>query len=155
MSHDILLPFSEATRQTFKLLLDLDVMLDSEKPSVDVIENSDNIDIVIEFIGDLSGEILYRFPKNTTLEIVKMMSGMEFNEIDEFVTSAIGEIANIISGNAMTDMSKKEITCDILPPKIVKGNCSTSNNDNMSAFSTTVKTSIGDVELNCKIKQPV
>lgn len=152
MGHDILLPFSEATRQTFKLLLDLDVMLDSENPQVEVLENHDNVDIVIEFIGDLTGEILYRFPKDTTLEIVKMMSGMEFNEIDEFVTSAIGEIANIISGNAMTDMSKKEITCDILPPKIVKGSSALLDTDNISAFCTRVKTSIGDVELNCKIK---
>ena len=48
--------------------------------------------------------------------MVKIMSGMEFEEVDAFVTSAISEIANIISGNVATALSDSDIKCDILPP---------------------------------------
>ena len=44
------------------------------------------------------------------------MSGMEFDCVDDFVTSAVSEIANIISGNVLTMLAENEIKCDILPP---------------------------------------
>ncbi|MEM5818563.1 MAG: chemotaxis protein CheX, partial [Desulfitobacterium hafniense] len=82
---DLLTSFSNAASQTFKLLLDLDVSTDSSQPTENCEETKEKVNIVIEITGDLAGEVMYSFPKDTTLEMVKMMSGMEFNEIDEFV----------------------------------------------------------------------
>ena len=144
---DFLTPFSNAASQTFKLLLDLDVATDSSQPVEKLEDNKEKVNIVIEITGDLAGEVMYSFPKDTTLEMVKMMSGMEFHEIDEFVKSALGEIANIISGNAMTGLSQSQMICDIRPPKIVDGGTFTSI-EGCSIYKTRVKTSIGDVDLN-------
>lgn len=156
MKSELLTSFSDAASQTFKLLLDLDVITDPVQP----LENNDkkeyieNIDIVIEITGDLKGEVMYSFPKDTTLEMVKMMSGMEFKEIDEFVKSALGEIANIISGNALSGLSQAQLICDIRPPKIIEGRTSTVS-EGCSIFRTKVKTSIGDVGLNLRTVQAV
>ena len=85
-----------------------------------VSSSGDKINIMVGFTGDYSGETYYIFPRNTALEIVKSMSGMEIDEIDEFVTSALSEISNIISGNAMTGLSELAIACDIQPPQLVE-----------------------------------
>ena len=98
-------------------MLMLDLTDFSDRPVESVASDSD-LSICIGVTGDLFGEVVYRFPCETSLNIVKIMSGMEFDSIDEFVTSAISEIANIISGNVLTELSKDETNCDILPPVI-------------------------------------
>lgn len=151
MKKHLLTPFTNATCQTLKILLDLDEIVEtSQKP--DGSKEEDKIDIVIGITGDLTGEVLYRFPTETTLEIVKMMSGMEFTKIDEFVTSALGEIANIISGNAVTDLSEQEVICDILPPKLTEGVELNIPDETTYVFSTKINTSIGEVEVKLKLK---
>lgn len=144
---DLLTPFSNAASQTFKLLLDLDVSTDASQPTEPCEETKEKVNIMIEITGDLAGEVMYSFPKDTTLEMVKMMSGMEFNEIDDFVKSALGEIANIISGNAMTGLSQSQVVCDIRPPKILEEGALPAGGE-CPIYRTKVKTSIGDVELN-------
>ncbi|NMA67911.1 MAG: chemotaxis protein CheX [Desulfitobacterium sp.] len=149
MSKDLLAPFSNAASQTFKLMLDLDVTTDMVETSESLHDNKEKIGIVIEITGDLAGEVMYSFPKDTTLEMVKIMSGMEFSEIDEFVKSALGEIANIISGNAMTGLSQNQLSCDIRPPQIVESR-EGANTEGCSIQRAKVKTAIGDVELNLR-----
>ena len=55
--------------------------------------------------------------------MVSIMSGMEVEAVDEFVTSAISEIANIISGNVMTLLEGENVRCDILPPELKDSGC--------------------------------
>lgn len=156
MKSELLTSFSDAASQTFKLLLDLDVITDTvqSRENNDKKQYLENIDIVIEITGDLNGEVIYSFPKDTTLEMVKMMSGMDFKEIDEFVKSALGEIANIISGNALSSLSQAQLICDIRPPKIIEDRAFTVS-EGCSIYRAKVKTSIGDVGLNLKTTQAV
>lgn len=150
MSENVFAPFSTATCEVFKLLLDLDASMGAPETLSSIADTEDKINIVIGVTGDLSGEILYRFPRETTLEIVRIMSGMEFDEVDEFVTSAIGEIANIISGNALTGLSEQNVTCDILPPRILSA-AGEALSDSAPILHTEVETSIGNVELNIQM----
>ncbi|MDF2568076.1 MAG: hypothetical protein K0R90_1532 [Oscillospiraceae bacterium] len=147
MTNKMLAPFSNATREVFKLMLDLDVVTETPEVIDTIVGPNDKLNISIKVVGDLSGEIFYRFPKETTLEMVKIMSGMEFDQIDDFVTSAMGEIANIISGNALIGLSEQEVTCDILPPQIIVGENGADTQEG-NILSTTVRTQIGDVDLD-------
>ena len=58
--------------------------------------------VVIGVTGDLRGSLLYSFPKQMALDMVSIMAGMSMTKLDAFVSSALGEVANIISGNAVT-----------------------------------------------------
>lgn len=113
MSDKLYQPFLEATRDVFELMLDITDILDR---IMETFECEDELDVTIEIVGDLVGEVIYRFPRKTSLNVVNVMSGMEIQEVDDFVTSAISEIANIISGNVLTILSKDHFNCDILPP---------------------------------------
>ena len=105
--------FVDATSNVFNLMLNIPDI--SDHPAENFNCDSE-IDIAIGVIGDLEGEVVYRFPASTSINMVKLMSGMQFDEVDAFVTSAISEIANIISGNVLTALSGSDLTCDILPP---------------------------------------
>lgn len=152
MKADLLAPFTNAACQTFKLLLDVDALAEAAQDREEDAGRNSQVEVAIGITGDLTGEVLYRFPADTTLEIVKTMSGMEFSEIDEFVTSALGEIANIISGNAVTDLSQMEIICDILPPEILGDGTLRPADETTYAFNSKINTSIGVIEVLLKVK---
>lgn len=108
-------PFYNATKSVFKSMLDLDVTpMQNDKSA----KEEENIKVQIDLIGDLFGSVVFNFPKSTTLNIVKTLSGMETEQVDDFATSMLGEIANIISGNAVSYLSDMHYNCDIKPPQI-------------------------------------
>ena len=148
MNNTLHLSFFEATREVFELMLDL------QKVSEGAVAGEDacgNLTISIGVIGDLTGDILYTFPKETMLEMVRIMTGgMEVSEVDDFVTSAIGEISNIISGKAMIALSERNVVCDILPPKVVE------SEESVCAYpvdsNTKINTEIGSVGLEVRLQ---
>ena len=142
---DLYAPFLEATRNVFHLMLDLSNI--SNRPAEEF-GNEEELAVSIGFIGDLKGEVIYRLPHQTSLGIVTIMSGMEFDRVDEFVTSAISEIANIISGNVLTMLADKDLTCDILPP-VLKG----SDNGGNYGFQKNlcITSEVGDVCLDIRL----
>ncbi len=108
-------PFLQATCNVFELMLDLSDI--SDLPA-DTFACEEELDISIEIVGDLVGEVVYRFPSETSLNIVSIMSGMEMDKMDDFVISAISEISNIISGNVLTMLAVDDLACDIRPPRL-------------------------------------
>lgn len=144
MVDDIYKAFVDAINNVFKLVLNIS---DISVHSSEEFTCDDEIDIAVGIVGELQGEVLYRFPVATSLSMVNIMSGMEFEDVDIFVTSAISEIANIISGNVLTslsdDMQKYDIL-DILPP--VQGRPDDSKAYEIES-SCRVSTSIGEVFL--------
>ncbi len=144
--------FFNATGDVFKLLLDLEVTRAGEHAADEELQNG--VQIQIGVTGDLTGAITYRFPKQTTLEIVRIMSGMDFNELDAFVTSALGEVANIISGNAMTMLSEQQLTCDILPPRVALDEAKAGHTAHV-VESTLLQTAVGPLELEVALEPAV
>lgn len=108
-------PFYDATKSVFKNMLDMDINQGSQSGKL---KPEENVKVKIDLVGDLSGAVVYNFPKSTTLNIVKALSGMESDRLDDFATSMLGEMANIISGNAVTSLSGMDCKCDIKPPQI-------------------------------------
>lgn len=146
MTERMLAPFQNAVRDVCKQMLDVSAEVG---PHNSTGHSSDIINVMVGFTGDYSGETYYIFPRTTALEIVKSMSGMEIDEIDEFVTSALSEISNIISGNAMTGFSEIAIACDILPPKLVDGGSIEDTEERV--IGTGIRTPLGDIDLVVKL----
>ncbi len=148
--------FYKATQDVFKLMLDVD----TEKKDLKLIEDmasSKDANVVLGVTGDLKGTILFSFPKDMTLEMVKVMSGIEMSEIDGFVSSALGEIANIIGGNAMTILTSNDYMCDIVPPQIFVGEYKSFSMADGKALFLTLGTQIGEFngefDINISLKE--
>jgi chemotaxis protein CheX len=144
MNHELFQPFLDATRSVFQLMLDMSDVCERPEASFSC---DDELDIAIGVTGDLTGEVLYRFPRSTSLSMVAAMSGMEVDNVDEFVTSAISEVANIISGNVMTLLEGNALKCDILPPKMRPA----SNDGSAPDTARFIMTPVGDVIIDIRL----
>jgi len=121
----------------------------SDSPTEDF-KFDEEIDIAIGIVGDLQGDVIYRFPSSTSLNMVQLMSGMQFDAVDVFVTSAISEIANIISGNVLNALSDSNVVCDILPPVQCKFD---DNKEFEIRTSCYISTTIGDICLEIRLNR--
>lgn len=145
-------PFYQATINVFKLMLDVDVMRDTSKALQQMLGDQE-VGVLIEVTGDLSGYILYRFPDSMILEMVKIMSGMEINQLDSFVTSALAEVSNIISGNAVSSLFNQNYCCDIKPPRIIIEEGKPVSLQGNKILKIPLETSIGKLQIHLDLKE--
>jgi len=81
-----------------------------------------DITSVIGLIGDIRGNISYSLSQETAKNIVSaMMMGMHIEQMDDMARSAIGELANMITGKAAVLLEKKGVDVDITAPSVIFG----------------------------------
>ncbi|NLJ98885.1 MAG: chemotaxis protein CheX [Tissierellia bacterium] len=139
--------FYTATQEVFRLMLDMEV----EKGNLELVEDmvsSNDANVLLGITGDLKGSILFGFPNKMALEMVKIMSGMEMKKIDTFVSSALGEVANIIGGNAATNLTNHDCICDIAPPQVIIGKYKSISMASERSLLIPLKTEIGEFDIN-------
>ena len=84
--------------------------------------HSNNYDIFasIGIIGDVDGHVYMTMDAETGKILTsEMLGGMEIADVDEMVISAVGEICNMVMGNACTSMSLLNASVDITPPTVL------------------------------------
>ncbi len=153
MKAEFVNPIYKATSDVLRTMLNLDV----ERGDLRVVEDEavigNDVNVIIGLTGSLNGSIHYSFSEEMTLEMVRIMSGMEMDEIDKFVSSAVGEIANIISGNATTYLAEQDYDCDIVSPQILIGQSKSFSMAEERALVIPLKTEIGEFEINLSVKE--
>ena len=76
---------------------------------------------IIGITGEAIGSIALSFPKKTALAIVTNFIGEDVVGIDNDTIDAIGELTNMIAGNAKKTFSDKGIRIKISIPNVVVG----------------------------------
>lgn len=111
-------PFIESVMETFEQMLDTKVEMG--KPGISV-KDSGIPDIigVIGLSGTAQGIAALTLPVTTALKIVSKMVGMEFRSIDSSIIDGVGELINIIAGNAKGKYSGHKISISL--PTVVRG----------------------------------
>ncbi|MFQ3236188.1 MAG: chemotaxis protein CheX [Paraglaciecola sp.] len=97
--------------------------LTSEKPQIknNVVSMGD-ISGLIGMVGPKTkGSLSITFEKSLALRIMQRMLGERKKEIDEEVIDMVGEMTNMVSGGAKTELSKKGYEFDMATPMIVSG----------------------------------
>ncbi|MGD9201662.1 MAG: chemotaxis protein CheX [Chitinispirillia bacterium] len=111
-------PFIASTISTFKTMLNTDV-----KPGKISLKKGDfplfDVSGVIGLSGEATGAISISFPKLVALKVVSTMLGISIKIIGPDVTDGIGEIANIIAGNAKQDLTQFKINISL--PNVIIG----------------------------------
>lgn len=144
--------FYKSTKDVFQLMLGIDPQKRDLKVIEDMVSSKDT-NVVLGVTGDLRGTILFGFPKDMTLEMIKIMSGLEIDRIDSFASSALGEVANIIGGNALTILTENNYICDIVPPQIFIGEYTSYSMANEKSLLLILTTPIGEFDINIFLKE--
>jgi len=82
---------------------------------------SEQCNVVCGVAGQVQGQVIYGMSLGTADKIASAMLGQPIKSFDALAASAIGELGNMITGNAMQYLSEAGWICDITPPTIVRG----------------------------------
>jgi len=143
-------PFIESVIETYKNMLDCPVKVGKPIVTKDD-DESDDIIGVIGMTGTSKGIVAVKFPVKTALQSVGKMVGMEFKKIDPSIIDGVGELINIIAGNAKVKFEGQRISLSL--PTVVRGNMYKLNNLTGAVFLTLPFSSeVGDFELLVSFK---
>lgn len=144
-------PVIAATDSVFQTMLAVKPEKQNVSVGTELVTNKE-VNVIIGMIGDIKGSIVFSFSCEMALAVVEAMSGMEMQKIDKFVTSAMGELGNIISGKATTGLAELDLSCDIAPPQIVTGKEINISSEAEKILMVTFKTKFGDFDVSFSIK---
>jgi chemotaxis protein CheX len=92
--------------------------------------------VMLGITGKLHGQVLLVMSTKVACDLAsKMMMGMAVDSLNDMTRSALGELMNMMMGNAMTYFSEMDIFLDITPPTMF--------------VSTELKLSVGDSKMVC------
>lgn len=111
-------PFIISTIETFQKMLNCEV-----KPGKVVLKNNDkhsyDVSGIIGLSGEAQGSICLSFPKLIALKVVSKLTGIEIKIVGPDLSDAIGELANIIAGNAKQHLTQFNLSISL--PKVIMG----------------------------------
>lgn len=110
---------------------------------------------IVGFTGDIIGSVVVSFREKTAIEIVKAFTMEDYGVHDEDFSDAIGELCNMIAGNAKKDFG---LNAGIGIPNVVVGpNHTISRMRDVPCFVIPCTCPVGEfaVEVNIKQLKPV
>lgn len=123
MKIEYIQPFINATRKVLSTMASLD-----SKPMKPYLKNENELEAlgdissVIELTGECRGSIGLSFQTNCILKIASGMLGEVYQELDDEVADMVGELVNMISGDARRQLVKLGFSFSAGIPEIKKGN---------------------------------
>lgn len=111
-------PFVISTIETFQKMLNSDATPGQVQLKNDTTYTYD-VSGVIGLSGEAQGSICLSFPKLIALKVVSGLIGTDIKIIGPEVADAIGEIANIIAGNAKQHLTQFNLSISL--PKVIMG----------------------------------
>ncbi len=145
-------PFLEAASAVFKSIVGVDlrrgklVIKESPIPSMDV-------SIIIGITGGVTGEVVYSMGFNMVTKIADILApGLTPEQIKSEYKDIIGELANMITGNAMNLFASSGKTIDITTPTVVEGKDFTITMVKQTTLGINLYSPMGQLEMNIALK---
>ncbi len=120
MDFNLIQPFINATLTVLKTMAFTEA---HSKPPYLKDQNTANGDVsgVIGLTGDSSGSLSVSFPEKTILVIVSNMFGERMSQVDDEIKDAVGEITNMISGQARQELEGMGMSLESAIPTVISG----------------------------------
>ncbi len=147
-------PFLGAAYDVFKQIFGCE--LSKGQISLKKNPSADNeVAIIIGISGGRhTGVVVYSMKIYTAKKIVMNLDpDSAVSENDDAFADALGEIANMISGNAMSDFSKRGMDLTITTPSVVVGDAFEMHLLDQETLATTMNSPFGALEINVAIKK--
>jgi len=106
-----------SVEEVFQLMLGVACARDAGAMLVEL----ESVTAVVGFGGLLSGACVFRSGSSTAIKIAALMTGMEFEEVDDTVKDAIGEIGNMLAGAWKGKVPDLAANCGLSVPAVITG----------------------------------
>jgi chemotaxis protein CheX len=127
-----------------------------EKPHLVQIDRTRNpLSVVIGVTGVVQGLVVYGMDLAVAKGIVKVMTGMEIPITDAVAQSALGELANLITGMASSALEESGYPCRISPPAIVRGTACRLTAATVPMVAVPMTTGLGAVHIYLALTEPM
>ncbi len=120
MNSDVITPFVVTGTDILTMLVGGDITQGSPAERSARFQ-ADHISVIMGVSGMLHGQVILGMGEQTAANITEAMTGATEDGMDEMMLSAIGELGNMITGNAMALLAEAGYHCEMTPPTIVQG----------------------------------
>ena len=145
-------PFVEASYNILKEVLESEVIrgeLYLKSTSTPVL----GVAALVGLAGDVEGRVLFDMSKDTALGIASLMNGEKITTMDELAKATIQELANMITGQAVTKLTDLGFRFDLTPPALFTGDNMEVSSASFEALIVPMKLSVGKIEINVAIRE--
>ena len=146
-------PFIEAAHDVFEQITHQSLSLGSPSLTTTPL-TSHEINVIIGITGTISGQVLYSMEPKVALSIAgAMMGGPPVPEFDDMAQSAIAELGNILTGNAMIRLANEGYVCHLTPPTIIQGKNIVISTLDILSLSVPLQCESGDITLGVALRE--
>ncbi len=114
---------------------------------------SDDITVLISLVGDVWGVAMISLGFDTAKAIVSHMLGETITEFNELAQSGVGELGNVITGQAATKLAQAGYSADISVPTMIVGKGSRISTFDIDRLIVPLVTSFGTVSLTLALRE--
>lgn len=143
-------PFVTAVFNIFETMIELPLTL--SKPSLKKTHMSTHeVSGVIGISGDVIGSVVVSFPEIVAMKVASALLGEDIREVNNDCTDAIGEVANMIAGDAKKDFPKTDTTISV--PTVIVGKHKVAFPSGLPIISIPCNTEAGQFSIDVAVKE--
>jgi chemotaxis protein CheX len=103
---------------------------------------------VVVFKGQIEGRIILDMDPSAAAKVAAILAGTEVDPGEAIVTEAVGELANMVIGNAVTQLNDRGFQFKVFPPQILVQEQGEKAGHDSEATVLRFQTPAGNVHLN-------
>jgi len=146
-------PFIESTLKSLEMMAQISATRDNLSLKQDLITTFD-ISSIVSLTGEVEGSIIISMPEKLACKVASNLLMEECAALDDNVKDAIGEMGNIIVGDARRALSAMGKSVTISLPNIVLGQGHViARKNNIPCIAIPFNTEFGPFEVNVGIKE--
>ena len=108
---------------------------------------------IIGLTGDVEGRVLLDMSLETAHLIASAMNNEELAEFDELAKATIAELANMITGQAVTKLHDIGFNFDLSPPSLITGENMVVTDSGVEALIVPLQLPQGKLEINVAVRE--
>lgn len=114
-----------------------------------------DITVLISMVGQVKGVVLYSMSEATAISIVSQIMGQPFDEFDDLAQSGIGELGNVITGQAGQRMASAGFEVKISPPTMISGKGTLISTLDFERLVVPLETDLGIIQIHLALREAI
>lgn len=114
---------------------------------------ADDITVLVSMVGQVNGVVLYGLSETTAIAIVSKILDQPFDEFDSLAQSGIGELGNVITGQAGKRLAEAGFDSKISPPTMVMGKGTLISTLDFERLHVPLETEIGPIQIHLALRE--